>query len=482
MNEIRALRFGAVGDERKGIALDDETAKLAEPTEDPGLCLLVVGPGGGVVHALPRAGEVIIGRASDVDIQIDEASISRKHAELVTGRTQPAIRDLGSANGVRVGQRPLTPGELTPVEVGQAVELGSVVVVLHQPSMLPAVGATRTEGEERPSLTPGGPPVVRDPAMERLYGMVERIAPSELSVLLLGETGVGKEVIAQAIHESSARRNGPYLKLNCSALSENLVESELFGHVRGAFTGAMKDKPGLLEAAAGGTVFLDEVGELSPAIQAKLLRVLEERKVMRVGSLEPRSIDVRFIAATNRDLRHECEAGRFRLDLFYRLNGISLEIPPLRARKSEIAPLAKRFVKGVSGAGPAPDLAPGTLALLEAHDWPGNVRELRNAIERSVVLAGSGPILPDHLPPEVSHPASQAIASAPAPSQPLPGVGASAPQTLEEEMAALEKRRIEEALEKCDGNQTQAAKLLGMPRRTFVKRLDAYGIDRPRKK
>jgi DNA-binding NtrC family response regulator len=474
-----ALSFSAVGDE-KGIVLDDETAKLAEPAEEPGLCLLVVGPGGGVVHPLPRVGEVIIGRASDVDIQIDEASISRRHAELVTGRARPAIRDLESANGVRVGQRLLPPDELTPVDVGQAVELGSVVVVLHQPSMLPAVGGARPEGEERPSLTPGGPPLVRDPAMERLFGMVERIAPSELSVLLLGETGVGKEVVAQAIHESSARRAGPYLKLNCSALSENLVESELFGHVRGAFTGAVKDKPGLLEAAAGGTVFLDEIGELPPSIQAKLLRVLEERKVMRVGSLEPRPIDVRFVAATNRDLKRECEEGRFRTDLFFRLNGISLEIPPLRDRRNEIAPLAARFVKGVSG-GSGPDLAPGTVALLEAYRWPGNVRELRNAVERAVVLAGSGPILPDHLPPEISHPASQVIANGPA-AAPEATSATEGAQTLEEEMAALEKRRIEEALEKCDGNQTQAAKLLGMPRRTFVKRLDAYGIARPRKK
>jgi len=466
-----------VGDDGRGIELDDETAKLREAGDAPGLCLLVVGPGGGVVHALPQAGAVVIGRASDAEIQIDEASISRRHAELVMGGPQPAIRDLSSANGVRVGQQLLAPGALTPVEIGQAVELGTVVVVLHQPSMLPAVGAAAADvGEERPSLTPGGPPLIRDEAMKRLHQMVERIAPSELSVLLLGETGVGKEVLAAAIHEASVRHAGPYLKLNCSALSENLVESELFGHVKGAFTGAVRDKPGLLEAAGSGTVFLDEIGELPLSIQAKLLRVLEERKVMRVGSLEPRPIDVRFVAATNRDLKRECEAGTFRTDLFFRLNGISLEIPPLRERRSEIAPLANRFVKGIAKGGDVAELAPGTLALLEAYSWPGNVRELRNAIERAVVLAGDGPVLPDHLPAEVSMPASQAIAD-----MPVADPGPSG-QSLPEEMAALERRRIQEALDKCEGNQTKAAEMLGMPRRTFIKRLDAYGIARPRKK
>lgn len=476
-------------DDGHDILLDDETTKLQEPDRDQGLCLLVVGPGGWVAHTLPKAGVVVVGRGSDAQIRIDEASISRRHAEFVMGGKNPAVRDLESANGVRVGQHLLGPNTLTPVEVGQVVELGSVVVVLHQPSMLPALGAAPpANSEERPSLAPGGPPVIRDAAMKRLYAMVERIAPSGLSVLLLGETGVGKEVLAHAIHDASARNEGPCLALNCAALSENLVESELFGHVKGAFTGAVKDKTGLLEAAAGGTVFLDEIGELAPSIQAKLLRVLEERKVMRVGGLEPRAIDVRFVAATNRDLKAECDAGRFRTDLFFRINGISLDIPPLRDRKSEIAPLAQRFIARALAAGAgaavggaaqrasAPELAPGTTALLEAYAWPGNVRELRNAVERATVLAGGGVILPDHLPTEISLPASKAVADAP--------VSADAPagQTLQEELEALERRRIREALDECGGNQTKAAEMLGMPRRTFIKRLDAYGIVRPRKK
>jgi DNA-binding NtrC family response regulator len=319
---------------------------------------------------------------------------------------------------------------------------------------------------------------VRDPAMQRLFAMVERIAPSDLSVLLLGETGVGKEVVAEAIHRASRRAEGPYVKLNCSALSESLVESELFGHVRGAFTGALRDKEGLLESARGGTVFLDEIGELSPAVQAKLLRVLEERKVMRVGSVEPRAIDVRFVAATNRDLKAEAEAGRFRSDLYFRLNGISLRIPPLRERPSEIEPLARRFAAGMAREGARLDIRDDAIELLLAHSWPGNVRELRNAMERAAVLASAGPITPEHLPEEIVEGARSRSAHA-AHGEVSSG---SSDGPLQNEMEALEKRRILEALEKCDGNQTKAADLLGMPRRTFVKRLDAYGISRPRKK
>jgi DNA-binding NtrC family response regulator len=461
------------------VKVDDETARLAPAEGEQGLCLLVVGPGGGVVHALPIAGVLTIGRSIECDVHIDDPSISRKHAQLVMG-PPPCIRDLGSANGVRVSQRLLSGAELVPVEEGQAIELGSVVVVLHRPSMLrsPATAERRTEPplDERPSLMPDGPALVRDPEMKRLYAMIERVAPSELSVLLLGETGVGKEIVAEAIHQASPRVDGPFLKLNCSAISEQLVESELFGHVRGAFTGAQRDKPGLLESAQGGTVFLDEIGELPLPMQAKLLRVLEERKVMRVGGLSPRDIDVRFVAATNRDLKAAADAGAFRDDLYFRLNGITLTIPPLRARPAEIEPLAVRFVARAverGGGGARPEISSAVLARLHAHAWPGNVRELRNVMERAAVLAGPGPIGLEHMPPEI-------LGSADGGSQPdlssSEGGG-----SLRSEVEELERRRILDALERCNGNQTKAAELLGMPRRTFVKRLDAYGIARPRK-
>jgi DNA-binding NtrC family response regulator len=252
--------------------------------------------------------------------------------------------------------------------------------------------------------------------------------------------------------------------------------------VRGAFTGAVRDKEGLLESARGGTVFLDEIGELSPAIQAKLLRVIEERMVTRVGSVTPHPIDVRFIAATNRDLKAEAEAGRFRSDLYFRLNGISLLIPPLRDRPSEIEPLARRFTTSVVPDAPRVELGPDAAACLARYAWPGNVRELRNAMERASVLAGSGPITPEHLPPEIAESAGFATSHTGMSATSASDASDSGDASLQSQMEALEKRRIVEALEQCDGNQTKAAELLGMPRRTFVKRLDAYGIGRPRKK
>ena len=443
---------------------DEETHRLAPADEGQGVCLLVVGAGGGVVHRLPERGEVIVGRSIESTIQIDEPSISRRHACIAIDGQRVTIEDLGSANGVRVGQRAIGVGERVEIEQGQAVELGSVVVVVHQPSMLPRAHPPLRASEERASLMPDGPPLVRAESMKRLYAMIDRVAPSELSVLLLGETGVGKEVVAEAIHLGSARAHGPFVRVNCAAIAESLVESELFGHERGAFTGASQAKRGILEAADGGTVFLDEVGELSRAVQAKLLRVLEEREVQRVGSLEPRAIDVRFVSATNRDLRAESEAGEFRSDLYFRLNGISLHVPPLRERREEIVPLAQRFARRVSR-DDAPRIAAATVTLLQRHDWPGNVRELRNAMERAAVLAGQSAIEPEHLPPEIAG------------SEGAPPAGAG----LRDEMLDLERRRIVEALERCDGNQTKAAELLGMPRRTFVKRLDEHGIPRPRK-
>jgi transcriptional regulator with AAA-type ATPase domain len=370
----------------------------------------------------------------------------------VPGRDAAAVKTLGeklSARLVAAGARVRVGHAAAPIDGTTADDL---IVACSRPAA---------------SGSPGF--VVRDDAMAALYRLVDRIAPSGLSVLLLGETGAGKEVLAGEIHKRSKRNGQPFMRLNCAALTETLLESELFGHVKGAYTGADKNREGLLEAGNAGSVLLDEIGEISPAVQAKLLRVLEERQVMPVGSNEKRPIDVRFIFATNRDLEAEVARGAFRSDLYYRVNGISLVIPPLRERTSEIEPLARTFATEAATREKkaAPDFTPEAVAALRTYPWPGNIRELRNVIDRAVLLAGEGAIGPQAL--------SLGGKEAPPP-------GAPVPSNLREEREAAEKRAVLEALEKCNGNQTKAAQMLGVSRRTLVTRLQQYGMTRPRKK
>lgn len=331
---------------------------------------------------------------------------------------------------------------------------------------------TATAGAPSPRI------IVSDERMAKLHEMVGRVAQSDISVLLLGETGVGKEIFAEEIHRRSARAKHPFVRLNCSAFTETLLESELFGFERGAFTGANAAKQGLLEAADGGTVFLDEVGELPLSTQAKLLRVLEERVVLRIGSLKPKSIDVRFLSATNRDLEAEVESGKFRLDLLYRLNAVSISIPPLRQRRAEIAELVALFASRTANRmrRDTPRFDESAMARLTGYSWPGNVRELRNVIERTLVLATGSVVsaldidIPegDRVPRPTRSTAERlarpSLAPVFAPAEP-----------------PSEKAKIEQALAECAGNQTAAAKRLGVSRRTLVNKLERYGIVRPRK-
>lgn len=308
--------------------------------------------------------------------------------------------------------------------------------------------------------------ILVDGAMKDLYRVVDRIAQGTISVLLLGETGVGKEVVAAQIHQRSPRRSAPFVPFNCAALSDTVVESELFGHEKGAFTGADEPKVGLLESANGGSVFLDEVGDLPLDTQAKLLRVLEQREVMPVGGVRPRPIDVRFIAATNRDLEEAVEAGRFRRDLYYRLNGVMLRVPPLRERQEEIEPLAELFVERVSTSiqlAEPPILSDRALELLSGYGWPGNIRELKNVIERAVLLCDAPEIRAEHLP-------FDKLSATWSSKRPASRGGGDA-----------HRRRILDALDACAGNQTRAAEMLGISRRTLTKWLGRYDLPRPRK-
>ena len=319
--------------------------------------------------------------------------------------------------------------------------------------------------------------VLAEPAMIRLFGVIERLGKTDAPILIRGETGAGKEIIAEAIHSLSARAAQPLVRINCAAMPVALVESELFGHVRGAFSGADRDKTGLFEEANGGTLFLDEIGELEATVQAKLLRVLEDRRIRRVGANTEITVDVRVIAATHRDLKADAAAGRFREDLYYRLSAIVLQVPPLRERTREIAFLAERFVAEVSaGLGRKPPrLAPAAVTLLRGYPWPGNVRELRNVIQRAVVACEGDELRAEHIDLQPTAPAS---ARPTPPSIPLATEDDTKPIDLDGDLRDLERKRIVEALERCGGNQTKAAELLGMPRRTLVYKLRALKISR----
>ncbi len=317
--------------------------------------------------------------------------------------------------------------------------------------------------------------------LRQLESVLARVARGTINVLLTGETGVGKELVAERVHALSPRASHPLVRLNCAALSEALLASELFGHERGAFTGADRAKQGLLETADGGTVFLDEVGELPMSIQPKLLRVLEDKVVTRVGAVKGRPVDVRFVAATNRDLETEIGQGRFRQDLFFRLNGFQLRVPPLRERPAEIPEIARGFLaQAASDAGLAapPTLSPEVLQVLGGYSWPGNVRELRNLIERAVLLCVDGVITLEHLPVDKMH--QHVTSTTSAPHRSPEDTGALDP--LEAALGAREKQRVESALAQHGGNQTQAARALGISRGTLLSRMDAYSLVRPRKR
>lgn len=316
---------------------------------------------------------------------------------------------------------------------------------------------------------PGEVPVMEmigvSPIMRGIFQSVRKIAPTDSTVLITGETGVGKELIVRALHAESARRDGPLIKVNCAAIPETLIESELFGYEKGAFTGAVTSKPGRFELAHEGTIFLDEIGDMPLQLQSRLLCVLQDKAFERVGGVKTIKVDVRILAATNRDLQADIQAGKFRADLFYRLNVVPIRVPPLRERREDIAPLLNHFLKRIASqcGKRVAQVLPEVETAFTRYDWPGNIRELENAVERMVLMSDGVLIGPEFIPAELRGPA-------------MNNAGSSFKERLDDIFSTSEKQMILDALSKTEQNRTRAAEILGISRRTLQNKLKEYGL------
>jgi len=429
------------------------STERVQPTGPSAPYLLIVATDGTwTSRSLPADGALLIGRSTEVDVRLDERAVSRRHARLEVARAGDLrLVDLDSANGTLVGGR-LVRNVTVTVRPGEPILIGRTVLAVHAPSP--------SEGGSLASLASLRPGV----AMAEVDALVAKSAPTLLSVLLLGETGVGKGVIAERIRGLSQRAGGPLMQLNCAGLSAALLQSELFGHERGAFTGATQTKRGLLEEASGGTVFLDEVGEMPLEVQAMLLLAIETRITWRVGATHPTPIDVRFLCATHRDLEAEIRRGRFRADFYYRINGLTIRIPPLRERRDEIDGLISRFTCEAAATwrrDQPPAFDDDARAALHRHDWPGNLRELRHVVERAVLLTEGNVVT------------SRILVAAGLPLDVVPPDGS--PE-------AAECERVRAALDACGGNQSRAARMLGIARNTLIRMIRKHHLTRPRPK
>jgi DNA-binding NtrC family response regulator len=476
-------------------------------------CVLLVVSDSGIRNVELLPGRVLrVGRRSEMDVVIEHPLVSREHA-VFHGGYPPEVEDLGSRNGTTVQGTRIQPRQRVPLRPGYVVGFGNVNVFIrgHGGSQRPDSNDDTNPGAEAPNFA--HTPRSRHREIHELHERARLVAQSSITILIVGETGSGKEVLAECVHACSPLSKKPLLRVNCAAFSEGILASQLFGHEKGAFTGAHATKIGLFEAADGGTLFLDEIGELALATQAKLLRVLERGEVTRVGAHTPRHVDVRVISATNRDLRARVGSGQFRSDLYFRLNGITLTIPPLRKRPDDIIPLAhffaERFAERLNSGTPV--LSEDAKLVLQRYRWPGNVRELKTVIERALILSDGGLISAnllqldggftreheasdrpeDHGPsssqPGLPPPSSQANdasngepARKSSPVRPRPKTERSLAEDLRNELARADRERIVEALKQA-GTQAGAAQILGMSRRTLIYKLDALDIPRPRK-
>lgn len=334
---------------------------------------------------------------------------------------------------------------------------------LAQQSLRREVAYLREELQEKTGF---GDIVGTGEKMRQVFDLIARVAPSHASVLITGESGTGKELVARAIHAHSPRRDGPFIQVNCAALPETLLESELFGHEKGAFTGAVARRLGRFELANGGTLFLDEIGEMSPTVQAKLLRVLQDKTFERVGGIDTIRVNVRIVAATNRDLAAMIKEGTFREDLYYRLNVVRIHLPPLRERREDIPLLVRRFLRKYDPKGRYKEVTAAAMSALTAYRWPGNIRELENVIERATIITPGEVIGLEQLPPEITCPEAPAAAGGFCLDIPATGI------SLDE----VERTLLQKALDMAGGNQTKAAKLLGISRYALIYRLEKHGL------
>jgi DNA-binding NtrC family response regulator len=437
-------------------------------------CKLVTQVGGRAREHVFDKGTITIGAMEDNDLVVSDDTVSRYHCKIVQEDTSYLLVDLGSTNGTFINRVRIKEAYLKP---GCTIGLGNTEVKFHAADEKVEILPSRKEKLGRM--------VGRHVKMRELYTVLEKIAPTATTVVIEGETGTGKEVVAQTIHELSTRSGGPMMVFDCGAVPDNLIESELFGHEKGSFTGAIMTRQGLFEMAHGGTLFLDELGELPLDLQPKLLRALEQREIRRVGSNKPIKVDVRIIAATNRNLEDEVRSGRFRQDLFYRLSVVRVFLPPLRERIDDLAVLLKHFLadaaynKKSDGTQKVTGVSRAAMDLFTAYRWPGNVRELVNTIERAVSFAEGELIEPRDLPETVR--GEEAAPRRPGASGPIAigaaDVDATFKDAKERWVSTFERDYILTLLKKNKGNISHAAREADIDRKYFRKLMKKYGIE-----